>query len=89
MTDAIKDTYENLRKTITENSIINNKAIENLNERILELKDDECLIAPYFASAQVYLFKPENKRQFRFKKDPNSTKMSYFFDKRRYTSHSI
>ena len=35
MTDAIKDTSENLTKTITENSINNNKAIDNLNARTL------------------------------------------------------
>ena len=34
MTDAIKDTSDNLTQTITEPSIINNKTIENLNERI-------------------------------------------------------
>ena len=70
MTDAIKDTSENLTKTITENSINNNKAIENLNERILELMDDKGLTAPYLASSLVNLFKPENKSQFRLKKRP-------------------
>ena len=34
MTDAIKNTSENIKKTLTENSIINNKAIENLNEKV-------------------------------------------------------
>ena len=70
MTDAIRDTSENLTKNITENSNNNNKAIENLNERILELMDDKGLIAPYLASSLVNLFKPENKSQFRFKKRP-------------------
>ena len=78
MTDAIKDTSENLTKTITENSIDNNKAIENLNERILELMNDKGLIAPYFASSLVNLFKPENKVQKRLKKDLNSTKLNVF-----------
>ena len=56
MTDAIKDTSENLTKTITENSTNNNKAIEILNERILEMMDDKGLIAPYLASSLVNLF---------------------------------
>ena len=47
MTDGLKNTSENVTKTITENSINNNKAIENLNEKILELMDDKGLIAPY------------------------------------------
>ena len=46
MTDAIKDTSDNLTKTIKKSSIINNKAIDNLNERILELMNDKGLIPP-------------------------------------------
>ena len=78
MTDAIKNTSENKTKTLTENSINNNKAIENLNEKILELMNDKGMIAPYLASSLVILFKPENKSQFRFKKDLNSTNMKDF-----------
>ena len=78
MTDAIKDTSENLTKFNTENSINNNKAIENINERILELMDDKGLIAPYLASSLVILFKLENKSQFRLKKDLNSNKSNDF-----------
>ena len=68
MTDAIKDTSDNLTKTLTESSINNNKTIENLNERILELMNDKGLIAPYLASSLVYLSRPGTKSQFRFKK---------------------
>ena len=68
MTDVIQNTSENITKTLTENSINNNKAIENLNEKILELMNDKRLIAPTLASSLVNLFKPENKSQFRLKK---------------------
>ena len=78
MTDVIKNTSENITKTLTENSINNNKAIEILNEKILELMNDKGLIAPTLASSLVNLFKPENKSQFRLKKDLNSTKMNDF-----------
>ena len=78
MTDVIKNTSENITKTLTENSINNNKAIEILNEKILELMNDKGLIAPILASSLVNLFKPENKSQFRLKKDLNSTKMNDF-----------
>ena len=37
LTDTLEKTSENITKTITENSIINNKAISDLNEKILEL----------------------------------------------------
>ena len=69
-TKSLENTSENITKTITETSINTNKAIENLNGRILELVNDKCLIAPYLASSLVTLFKPENKSQFRFKKRP-------------------
>ena len=78
LTNTIKVVSENLTKTLTENSNNNNKAIENLNEKILELMNDSGLIAPYLASYLVNVFKPENKSQFRLKKDLNSTKMNDF-----------
>ena len=78
LTDTIKDVSENITKTLTENSNNNNKAIEKLNEKILELMNDSGLIAPYLASSLVNVFKPENKSQFRLKKDLNSTKMNDF-----------
>ena len=77
-TDEIKKTSEKIAKTLTEMSDNNNKAIENLNEKILELMNDRGMIAPYLASSLVNLFKPENKSQFRLRKDPNSTKMNNF-----------
>ena len=36
------------------------------------------MIAPYLASSLVNLFKPEDKSQFRLRKDPTSTKMNDF-----------
>ena len=72
--DITKNTSENLMKTLTENSIINNKAIENLNEKILELLNDKGMISPFLASSIFILFKPENKSQFKLIKDLISTK---------------
>ena len=78
MTDEIKNTSEKIAKTLTENSINNNKAIENLNEKILELMNDKGLIAPYLTTSLVEVFKKYNKSQFRLSKDPNSTKINDF-----------
>ena len=78
MTDAIKNTSETITKTLTENSINNNKAIENLNEKILELMNDKGIIAPYLTTSLVEVFKKDNKSQFRLRKDPNSTKLNDF-----------
>ena len=73
-----KKTSENITKTIIESSINNNKAISDLYEKILELMNDKCLIAPYLASSLVEVFKFDNKTQFRLRKDPNSTKINDF-----------
>ena len=78
LTDTLKKTSENITKTITENSINNTKAIENLNEKILELMNDKGLIAPYLTTPLVEVFKKDNKSKFRLRKDPNSTKMNDF-----------
>ena len=78
LTDTFKKTSDNIAKTITENSINNNKAIENLNEKILELMNDKGMIAPYLTTSLVEVFKKDNKSQFRLRKDPNSTKMNDF-----------
>ena len=78
MTDEIKNTSENITKIITENSINNNKIIENLNEKILEMMNDKGMIAPYLTTSLVEVFKKDNKSQFRLRKDPNSTKLNDF-----------
>ena len=74
MTNAIKNTSENITKTITEASINNNKAIENLNEKVLESMNDKGLID----SSLIEVIKSDNKGQFRLTKDPNSTKPNDF-----------
>ena len=63
-----------LKKTITENSINNNKAIENLNEKVLESMGDKGLID----SSIIEVIKSDNKGQFRLTKDPDSTKPNDF-----------
>ena len=78
MTDVIKNTSENITKSLTETSINNNKTIENLNEKILELMNDKGMIAPYLTTSLVEVFKKDNKSQFRLRKDPSSTKMNDF-----------
>ena len=78
LTDTLKKTSESITKTIIENSINNNKAIENLNEKMLELMNDKGMIAPYLTTSLVEVFKKDNKSHFRLRKDHNSTKMNDF-----------
>ena len=68
----------NLPETIIETYNINNKAIENLNEKVSEQMNDKGMIAPYLTSSLVSIFKPENKSQFRLKENLNSNKMIDF-----------
>ena len=69
LTDTLKKTSENITKTIN-----NNKAIENLNEKVLESMNDKGLID----SSLIEVIKSDNKGQFRLTKDPNSTKPNDF-----------
>ena len=78
MTDELKNTSEKITRTLTENSINNKKAIENLNEKILKLMDEKGMIASYLTSSLVEVFKKDNKSQLRLRKDPDSTKMNDF-----------
>ena len=72
LTDTIKNTSENITQTISETSTENNKAISDLNKKVLELLNEKGLIAQYLVSFLVNLFTPENKSQFRLTKDHNS-----------------
>ena len=56
-----------MTKSITEISINNNKAIENINEKMLELMNDKRMIAPFLASSLVEVYKFDNKSQFRLR----------------------
>ena len=78
VTDTIKNTCEDITKTITETSIKNNKALESLNEKVLELMTHKGMVAPYLASSLVILCKPGNRSQFRLGKGVNLKKMYEF-----------
>ena len=78
LTNTIKNTSEDITKTITETSIKNNKESSDLNEKVLELMNEKGLIAPYLSSSLVNLFKPQNKSQFITIKDRNATRMNDF-----------
>ena len=60
-TKTIKNTSEILTKTLTETCFNDNKAIEELGEKLLERLNDKGMIAPYLASSLVNLFKPRKK----------------------------
>ena len=64
----------------------NNKAISDLNEKVLKLMIDMGMIAPYLTSSLDNLFKPENTSQFKLIKDPTSISLNDFFKLEVYRS---
>ena len=71
---------------MTETSVENNKALEKLNEKVLEVMNNKGTIAPYLASTLVNNLKPENKSQFHLTKIHNSIRMNDFLIKTRIKS---
>ena len=76
VTKSIKDVSENITKTLTENSINNNKAIENLNEKVSEIMNDRGTIASYLMSPLSKITNPENTIQFKLVKDSSSKRVN-------------
>ena len=50
VTKSLENTSENLTKAITETSIKNNQAIENINNNLLEIMNDRGILATYLLS---------------------------------------
>ena len=60
---------------MTENSIKNNQALENLNNKLLEIMNDRDILATYLMSPLLKITNPENTRQFKLEKDHNSNRV--------------
>ena len=73
VTKTNKNVSENISKTLTESSINNNKAIENLNEKVLESMKDKGLV-----DSSILEVIKDSGGQFRLIKDPNSIKKNDF-----------
>ena len=76
VTNSIENTSENLTKAITETSIKNNLAIENINNNLLEIMNDRGILATYLMSTLSRITNPENKSQFKLVKDHNSNRVN-------------
>ena len=68
LSDTIKNTSENLTKTLTETFDKNNKVLENLNTKLLELKNDGDVIASYLLSLLSKTTNPENPSPYKVSK---------------------
>ena len=74
--NSLEITSENLTKAITESSIKNNQAIENLNNKLLEIMNDRGILESYLMSPLSKITNPENTSQFRLEKDHNSNRVN-------------
>ena len=76
VTKSLENTSENLTKAITETSIKNNLAIENINNNLLEIMNDRALLATYLMSPLSRITNPENTTQLKLVKDHNSNRFN-------------
>ena len=76
VTKSHENTSQDITKTITESSIKNNQAIENLNNKLLEIMNDRGLLASYLMSPLSKITNPENTSQFELVKDSSSNRVN-------------
>ena len=76
VTKSLENTSENLTKAITESSVKNNQALENLNKKILEIMHDRGILASYLLSPSSKITNPENTTQYKLEKDPSSNRVN-------------
>ena len=76
VTKSLENTSENLTKAITESSTKNNQAIENLNNKLLEIMNDRGILASYLMSPLSKITNPENTSQFKLVKDSSSNRVN-------------
>ena len=76
VTKSLENTSENLTKAITETSIKNNLAIENINNNLLEIMNDRGILATYLMSPLSRITNPEKSSQFKLVKDSSSNRVN-------------
>ena len=76
VTRSLEKTSQDITKTITESSIKNNQAIENLNNKLLEIMTDRGILASYLMSPLSKITNPENTTQFKLIKYSSSNRVN-------------
>ena len=76
VTKSLENTSENLTKAITESSIKNKQAIENLNNKLLEIMNDGGILASYLMSPLSKITNPESTSQFKLVRDSSSKRVN-------------
>ena len=76
VTKSLDNTSEKLTKAITETSIKNNQARENINNNLLEIMNDRGILATYLMSPLSRITNPEHASQFKLVEDPSSNRVN-------------
>ena len=76
VTKSLENTSQDITKTITETSLKNNQAIENLNNKLLEIMNDRGIISSYLLSPLSKIFNPENTTQIKLINDFTSDRVN-------------
>ena len=76
ITKSLENTSQDITKTIMESSIKNNQAIENLNNKLLEIMNDRGILASYLMSPLSKITNPENTSLFKLLKHHNSNRVN-------------
>ena len=76
VTKSLENTSQILTKAKTESSIKNNKALENLNNKLLKGMNDRGILASYVMSPLSETTNPENITQFKLVEDSSSNRVN-------------
>ena len=76
VTKSLEKISQDITKTITETSITNNKAIENLNNKLLEKMIDRGILVSSLLSPLSKITSPEKSTQYKLVKDYNSNRVN-------------
>ena len=76
VTKSLENTSQDITKVITETSIKNNQAIENVNNKLLEIMNDRGIIASCLLSPLAKISNPENSTQFNLVTDSSSNRVN-------------
>ena len=86
VTKTFKDVSEDVTKTMMITSEEINLAIENLNNKLLEIMNNRGILASYLMSPLSKITNPENTSQFKLLKDYNSNRVN---DLKKYNTKPI
>ena len=75
-TKSLQNTSLNSTKAITESSIENNKALENLNNKLLEIMIDRGILASHLMSPLSKITNPQNTSQYKKVKVSSSNRIN-------------